>query len=274
MALISAHRGEVDDTRATVAEGVALAHEVGAGIGARLGVWALGHLELSLGDHEAARRRLEPLLHESRENGIVEPGENRYLGDLTEAWVDGGRLDEARELLAEVEELGRVLDRPGLLAVAARGRGLAAAAGGDLDAALESIEGALELHATVPVPFERARTMLALGQVQRRAKQRRAARESFERALALFDELGARLWAEKTRADLRRISGRARSDGSLTANEQRLAELVAAGRSNKEAAVALFVTPKTVETMLSRIYAKLGIHSRAELASRLSESKL
>jgi DNA-binding CsgD family transcriptional regulator len=82
------------------------------------------------------------------------------------------------------------------------------------------------------------------------------------------------LWAEKARAELARIGGRASSGSALTASERRLAEFVAEGRSNKEVAAAMFVTPKTVETKLSRIYAKLGIHSRAELARHLADSKL
>jgi DNA-binding CsgD family transcriptional regulator len=273
-ALISAHRGEVDDTRAAAREGLALAEEVGAGIGARLGVWALGQLELSLGDHEAARRRLEPLLRISRKNRIVEPGENRYLGDLIEASVAGGRLDEARDILTELEKHGRALDRPGVLAIAARCRGLVAAAEGNLKAALEQIGRASDLHDLVPLPFERARTLLVLGQIQRRAKERRAARETLSEALADFDALGAGIWADRARSELARIGGRTAAGEELTATERRLAELVAEGCSNKEAAAALFLTPKTVETKLSRIYAKLGIHSRAELTRLLTESKL
>jgi DNA-binding NarL/FixJ family response regulator len=117
------------------------------------------------------------------------------------------------------------------------------------------------------MPFDRGRTLLALGEVQRRAKQKRAARVSLEAALATFEELGAKLWAEKARAELARISGRAPA-GGLTPTEQRIAELVAEGGSNKEVAAALFVTVKTVERNLTRIYEKLGVRSRTELASR------
>jgi DNA-binding CsgD family transcriptional regulator len=116
-------------------------------------------------------------------------------------------------------------------------------------------------------PFERARTLLAFGSTQRRAKQKRPARESLEQALATFEELGATLWAEKARAELARIGGRPRVAG-LTPSEERIAELVAEGRSNKEVAAALFLTVNTVEGALKRIYAKLGVRSRAELAAR------
>jgi DNA-binding CsgD family transcriptional regulator len=121
---------------------------------------------------------------------------------------------------------------------------------------------------------------LALGEVQRRAKQRRAGRETLQEALTAFESLGASIWADPRVPSwsvwrrARRIAGRKPSSGGLTATERRLAELGAEGCSSKQAAAALFVTPKTVETQLSRIYAKLGIHSRAELARRVAESKL
>jgi DNA-binding NarL/FixJ family response regulator len=119
------------------------------------------------------------------------------------------------------------------------------------------------------MPFERARTLLALGQTQRRAKQRRAARESLGEALTLFDGLGSLLWADRTRVELARIGGRAAGNGELTPTERRVAELVADGRSNKEAAAELFVSVKAVEANLSRVYAKLGVRSRSELARKL-----
>jgi DNA-binding NarL/FixJ family response regulator len=122
----------------------------------------------------------------------------------------------------------------------------------------------------VSMPFERARTLLALGLVQRRAKRKRAAREALEQALATFEQLGARLWAEKARAELARISGRPAATGELTETERRIAALAAEGLSNKEIASALFVTPKTVGTQLSRIYRKVGVHSRTELARHIS----
>ena len=100
---------------------------------------------------------------------------------------------------------------------------------------------------------------------------KRPAREAIEQALAIFEQLGARPWAEKARGELARIGGRPAATGELTETERRIAELAAEGRSNKEIATALYVTPKTVGTQLSRIYRKVGVHSRTELANRLSE---
>jgi DNA-binding NarL/FixJ family response regulator len=112
--------------------------------------------------------------------------------------------------------------------------------------------------------------LLAQGISQRRARQRRAGRETLERALAIFDELGATLWADKAGAELGRVGGRAPSGSDLTPTERQVAELVAEGRSNKEVAAALVVSPKTVDGHLSNIYAKLGIHSRTQLARRIA----
>ena len=108
------------------------------------------------------------------------------------------------------------------------------------------------------------------GRTQRRAKQRGAARATLEDALARFERLGAPLWAEQTRAELARIGGRAPARGELTEAERRIARLVAEGSTNREVAAALFLTEHSVETALTRIYRKLGVRSRAELAHLLA----
>jgi DNA-binding CsgD family transcriptional regulator len=156
-----------------------------------------------------------------------------------------------------------------VLAVLARSSGLLRAARGDLEGAFASFEDALREHASTEEPFQHARTLLALGATQRRAKRRAAARATLEEALAAFERLAAPLWADKARADLGRIGGRAASRGDLTENERRIAELVAEGHTNREVAVALFVSEHTVEGALTRVYRKLGVRSRGELAVRL-----
>src|SRR5262249_25576192 len=139
--------------------------------------------------------------------------------------------------------------------------------------ALEGLEEALTQHDRVEIPFDRARTLLVLGQVRRRSKQKRAAREALDAAAATFDELGAVLWAKRARAEDARVSGRKASEWPLTPSELRVAELVADGHSNKDVAAALFLTPQTVESHLKHIYAKLGIRSRTQLARRLVKSR-
>jgi DNA-binding CsgD family transcriptional regulator len=118
------------------------------------------------------------------------------------------------------------------------------------------------------VPIEHARTLLTLGTVHRRARRKRAARDTLDRALTMFSQLGSVVWVRRTRAELARIGGRTPSGSALTIGERRVAERVAQGRTNKEVAAELFVTVNTVETTLRRVYMKLGVRSRAELARR------
>jgi DNA-binding NarL/FixJ family response regulator len=156
------------------------------------------------------------------------------------------------------------------MAAAARSRGLFAAASEDASGAFEGLERALDLLEGQPFPFERARTLLCLGAVRRQAHQKKPARAALEQALEIFDELGAQLWAGKARAELRRISGRAPASDELTETERRVAELAAVGRTNREIAGKLFMGVSTVESHLSRVYRKLGVRSRTELAGRIA----
>jgi len=121
-------------------------------------------------------------------------------------------------------------------------------------------------------PFERARTLLALGTVQRQARQKRAARESLQLAAGIFERLGARVWSEKARSELRRIGGRTASDGRLSETERKIVELVVAGRRNKEVAAQLSLSPNTVAWNLSKVYRKLGVSSRTELAAHVGKA--
>ncbi len=124
-------------------------------------------------------------------------------------------------------------------------------------------------HEEVGDPFGRARALLGLGIVLRRARQKRGAREAIEAALAGFEQLGAATWVEKARSELGQIGGRTRQEG-LSAAERRVAVLVAEGRTNREVAAALFLTERTIASHLTHIYAKLGIRSRTELARLLA----
>jgi class 3 adenylate cyclase/DNA-binding CsgD family transcriptional regulator len=231
---------------------------------------ALSVLDLSLDAPGLALARARRTTEERRAAGIAEPALLWSFPIHAEAAIAVGELEEAEELLDWIEPIATRLDRAWALACAARCRGLLAAARGDEASALADFERALAEHERVQYRrFDRARTLLAQGRTLRRFKHKRTAREAIEAALAIFEELGAKLWAENARRELARIGGRRRSEG-LTETEQRVAELVAAGRSNKEVAGELYVTVRTVETNLTKIYAKLGIRSRTELARRLS----
>jgi DNA-binding CsgD family transcriptional regulator len=263
--IIAAHRGMIDEARARSERALARAEAEGIGIGESGHSWVLGFVELSRGDANAALVHLRRS-YELRNAFMLEPAQRVELGDLLEALIAVGDLDEAEAVVATWQERAEALDRAWALAILARCRGLLLAARGDLNGAFASFERALAEHARSTDPFHHARTLLALGRTQRRAKQRGAARATLEDALARFERLGAPLWAEQARAELARIGGRARSSGELTEAERRIALLVAEGRTNREVAAALFLTVHSVETTLTRVYRKLEVRSRAELA--------
>jgi len=230
---------------------------------------ALGLLELGLGRPEEAVGLLEPAVCAG--DGSLLAGIARGHGDLIEAYIRTGNRPRAEETLAEWERRARVAERPWALAVAARCRGLLA----DDDRLDEHFGQALAWHAEVPTPFERARTELSYGERLRRGRRRVEARDQLRSALATFEELGAHPWAERARAELAASGARAKPrDGSaieeLTPQELQVALVVAGGATNREAAAALFVSPKTVEAHLGSIYRKLGLRSRTELASRFA----
>ena len=228
--------------------------------------WALGLLRLSGGDAAGANEQLARAWDRHRTAGIGEPVMFPFVADHAEALVELGRLDPARDVVDWLEERGRTLDRPWAIAVAARCRALLAVAAGDLAAGLEHLDEAVAAHGSASMPFELARTLLVLGAVRRRAREKRSSRAALERAAGIFDELGARTWGARARAELARIGGRRASAGKLTEAERRVAKLAAAGRTNREIADTLFMSVRTVEGHLSHVYGKLGIRSRTELA--------
>ena len=267
-ALVAAHEGEVELARELATRGRQMGEEVGDTIFPVMNSWALGFLELSLGNPETALTHLDGLLERWHTLRFMEPGVAPFMQDRIDALIAAGHIEQADEALEKQDELARELQRPRLLAAGARERGLIAAARGDLSAALDHLQQALEHHADLPVPNQRARTLLALGATLRRAGRRRDARAALDEALGTFEAVGERLWADRAREEAARLGGRTPAGDELTPAERRVAELVAEGRSNREVADALYVTVRTVEANLTRIYSKLNLRSRAELAAR------
>ena len=268
-ALVDAYRGRADAARDAATTGLALADESGdLRLMARQHA-TLGFLELSLGDAAAAHKQLARARTIALRAGYGEPGMLRFAADAVEALIALGDLDSAREQLRELEEQGRRLDRGWAIAAAGRCRGLLAAASGDLDSAVAALVAASDVQERLETPVELGRTLLGLGIVHRRAKRKRAAREALDRALTIFEHVGAPLWVDRTRSELARIGGRAPTPDGLTPTEQQVARLVAAGHTNREVAETLFISAKTVEKHLTRIYEKVGVHSRRELAREL-----
>jgi DNA-binding CsgD family transcriptional regulator len=268
--LVDAYLGRLDQARARATDGVARSREEGDQAFLERNLALLGLIDLCMGDYPAAAERLAPVVRRRQERGAGEPSLYPARELAIEALVAVGELDEARVQLEWLEEAGHRLGTPWPLAMGARGRGLLQAAEGDLEASLASCEQALDVHERMPVPFERARTLLIYGTILRRIKRRKAAREAIEAALSIFEALPAPVWADSARGELARIGGRAPSGDGLTEGERRIAELVAAGKSNKETAAMLFLSVHTVETKLTRIYRKLGVRSRTELSRQLS----
>jgi DNA-binding CsgD family transcriptional regulator len=271
--LAEARRGRELLARAAALRALELVPETGARQAELVATCALGHLELALGDAGATVERIEPLLAFVRKEAIAEPAEIVFVVDYVEALIELGRGEETAELLAWYEGNARRLERASAVAACARCRGLLAASEGRVDAALAAYEEALEWHSRVELPLERGRTLLALGATLRRAKRRREARATLEEALAVFERIGAALWAERARAELKRISGRAPAPGALTPAEERVAALVAEGKTNREVAAALFLSERTVEGHLSRVFAKLGIRHRTEISPALARGQ-
>jgi DNA-binding CsgD family transcriptional regulator len=190
--------------------------------------------------------------------------------DAVEAMTALGRADEAEPLVEALQRNGDRVDRAWMLAVGARCRAMVLAARGDVNAAVQSARRALAEHDRLPMPFERARTQLLLGQLLRR--DRSEATAMLRDALAVFEQLGTQLWADRARAELTGTSSRSRANGRdrLTPAEQRVAELVASGMTNRDVAAKLYISAKTVEATLARVYRKLGIRSRAELGRHVN----
>ena len=268
-ALADAVAGELEGGRAHAERALAGAARTNGRPAEHFARAALGLLELSADRPAEVVRALGPLVGFLRAEQIAEPGTARVLPDQIEALIALGELDAAEELLGWFEGNARRLGRRSALAAAGRCRGLLAGARGDVDGAVARLRDALDLHDGVPIPLELGRTGLAYGSALRRTRQKAAARTALESAARDFDAIGARVWAERARTELARVGGRPPSSGALTPTERRVAELVAQGLQTKQVAARLFVSPKTVEGHLSRIYGKLGIASRTELAHRL-----
>jgi len=310
LAMLEAMTGRIDRARALAAEALELAEQTEQETWRNVALWARGQVCVRCGELEEARAAGEEMLRrlEAHPDGTIErmardvlgvvafaradveeadrqlaladtadealhvrePAAERFQADHAEAVIALGDHERAERLVERLERRAERLPRPWVCAVAARTRGLLASARGDLDRALAALEEALDHHDGLEMPLERGRTLLALGQLLRRRKERRKARAALQESLALFEDAGAPHWAERARAELRRVPVR-RAPADLTATEETIAQLAAEGLTNRAIAERIFVSPKTVESNLGRVYRKLGIHSRAELGRAMAE---
>jgi DNA-binding CsgD family transcriptional regulator len=270
LAWLQARRGREDECRACAAEALSLSQELGMGVCEIWATIALGDLELGLGN---AARAAEYFEHQQQllcDRGITD-ADLSPAAELTEVYRRRGMDDHAQRAADEYMVAASAKGQPWPLARALRCQGMLAE-----DSAFSAyFEQAMRLHEQTPDAFEAARTRLAYGERLRRARSRMLAREQLRAAADIFEDLDARPWAERAAAELAATgeTRRPRDPSTieeLTPQELRIALLLAAGRTTRETAAALFLSPKTVEYHLRHVYQKLGIHSREELEQALA----
>lgn len=239
-------------------------------------LWVLGAVQLHTGQVERAAAALAEVAELEARAGAADPAVLRWQADAVEALAASGRTARARTLLDGMEDrVGPHTGHAALRAALTRARAACRHLDGAHDEAVELLEDAARGFARLGLPVEEGRTHLARGRVERRRRRAAAARTAWETARALFEEADARPWTALTDDHLSHLPGHppAPHDGrapELTDHERRLAGLVRAGATNQQAAQQMFISPKTVETMLSRIYRKLGIRNRTQLTATLS----
>jgi DNA-binding CsgD family transcriptional regulator len=266
---VRAYAGELDDARACACDVLDRLGDRPDAVLEGMAREALGLAALQMGDLAEADRQftraeeINDLVHNR------EPANQRFQADHAEAVIGIGDLDRAEQLVARLEARAAALPRPWIVAVSCRCRGLLNAAGGDLDQALADYRRALTAHDSLDMPVELGRTLLVQGRLHRRRNERQRAQDCLSRAAALFDAAGASRWAAVAGEELGRARGRRGSADRLTPAELQVAELAAAGLRNTEIAARLFLSGKTVEANLSRVYRKLGVRSRTELAAKM-----
>jgi DNA-binding CsgD family transcriptional regulator len=272
---IAASRGQLDHARRHVEEVLTLASRTGDLQEQRDGFLSLANIELWSGRPEAAHELLAPRRREVIEHGswyVSERMPYLWSSDI-EALIALNRLDEAQQVLGDFLERATAYQNPHAVAIAWRCEGLVLAARGDLGRAIDALDIALAEHARRCLPLELGRTLLEKGSVERRAKHKTAAKETLERALSVLEPLGAEIWAARARDELGRVGlRRAVVSEGLTPAQERVAHLAAAGSTNREIAQTLYMSGRTVEAHLTKIYRELGIRSRAQLAAALSST--
>lgn len=270
LAWLNARQGKEDVCRSSAEEAIAICRQRELHTFRAWSLFGLAELELGRGEPDAALgllRQLDALLDEI---GFADV-DLSPAPELVDALMRTGRTEEAETVASRFRPRADAKGQPWALARAARADGLV---GPDED--LDHLFGeALERHVLALDPFEHARTQLAYGSRLRRARRRADARPHLRACLSTFDALGAEPWAQMAAAELKATGETARRRvpstlDDLTPQERQIAQLLAGGRTTRQAAAALFLSPKTIEYHLRHVYTKLGVASRAELAEALN----
>jgi DNA-binding CsgD family transcriptional regulator len=269
LAWLQARRGRDTECRSCADEALALSGAMGMRLSEVWATAALGELELGLGDAARAVAHLEDQQQLLADLAITDP-DLSPAAELVDGYLKLGRHDDAQQAAGKFTAAADAKGQPWSVARALRCRGMLA----DDSGFATDFERAIALHEQTPDAFEAARTRLAYGERLRRFRSRVLAREQLRAAVDTFDDLDARPWADRARAELAATgeTRRPREAGGineLTPQELQIALLLAAGKTTRETAAALFLSPKTVEYHLRHVYSRLGIHSRDELAERM-----
>ena len=267
-AIVDAGRGRTERARATLLPLIDDAERSGRAWWKALMLSSLAFVEFAAGDHRAVDQTVTRLGETLETIGTRDMVPDRSEPFHIESLLVLGEHERARAVLARLEERGRIYPRLWITATLPRARALVLAAEGNVEAALAELDE-LDVDTASKLPFDLGWTLLVQGRLQRRLKRKRLAADSLARALAIFEQLGAPAWIDQTRTELGRVGLRRAPEG-LTPTELRVAELAASGLTNREVASAAFMSPKTVQANLTRVYRKLGIRSRAELGARMS----
>ena len=270
--LLAVYRGDLETIGPVVDAGLARAEELGDSWGRRVYRGLAGQIALAREQFAEAAAIFGTLTADLRAQGLAEPLATRLEPDWIEACVGVGDLETAAQALEGIAARHDRLPRPWTALGLARSRVLlAAAAGRDTGPALDEMAEAMHAPGAEVLPLDQARCLLIAGLAHRRARRKREAREALTGALAGFTALGANAFADRARRELTRVGTRVADSQKLTATEQRVADLAAGGRTNRVIAELLFISPKTVEANLARVYRKLGISTRAELGSFMAQ---
>jgi DNA-binding CsgD family transcriptional regulator len=269
LAWLSAHQGRETECRALAAEAMEICAERQIHLGLVWSLFALGDLALGKGDPQGALPQYERLAEVLTSLGVLDP-DLSPVPELVEVYLRLGRVEEAAAAARAFAVRAGEKGQPWAQARAARALGL-------VEEDEQRFQQALEWHARTLDVFETARTRLVYGAWLRRTRRRVDAREQLRHAVAAFDQLGAPGWADQAAAELKATGETARrrepsTADDLTPQERQIALLLADGQSIRSVAARLFLSPKTVEYHLRKVYTKLGIHSRTELAEILETS--
>lgn len=271
--LVAAHRGAYDVVSATAQRGLRLADAANDPYAGVLHRQVLGFAELTRGDYEAADHHLSIAADLVEGMGFRQPAGFTCYSDRIEVAVALDRPDLAARLSTWLSERAAAAPGPWLVALAARAEAVVRQMAGDLESAGAAVDRSIRAWRRLGMPFELGRALLIQGRIRRAGRQKRAAGDSLVKSREIFERLGAPPWAEQASAELRRCGLRRVRADELSPTEERVATLVAAGLSNREVAAAAYISVKTVEANLSRIYRKVGVQNRRELARILGSAK-